>query len=221
MALNGSSIFPQSNNFTTNYSWVDVADATGYILYEFWASHPNTGSTTYNLTPFASMSSLISTKNSGVLDFNTGTKSNTVAANYIDLDFDSTPFNLPRTIKGDAIIRLSASISEIDPGSGYQAIPTIKFRKWNGATETEIASCDGYILYCDTDATESWTLKCTIPQTHFKKGDMLRITIQFSSWVDSPGSYQLNVGFNPRDLGTTHMNAPTRMCCAVPFKMDL
>ena len=151
-----------------SYNYTDLAEGTGIIKFYGFAAR-NSAAYTYHLDKNPTYSALIQ---------KSGAWSN---SSSIDIDFDTSTFNTPCVIKGTAIINMTLSVIA-DAGHTSTGYITAYVRKWNGTTETEIANVQSANVV-DNDATankEVLNLRLTIPQTSFKRGETLRLTIVLS-----------------------------------------
>lgn len=142
-----------------------------------------------------------------------------------DLDFDASAFNLPKDVKGTAYVSLPFYAYE---GSGVlEAYIIAKLRKWDGTTETEIASAQSE-TYVGDPRTKKLLLKMTAPLTHFKKGETLRMTIEVWYKATIPGNpSHLAIGHDPKGRttaqfpGTGDYKVTTTMEVHIPFRIEL
>jgi len=148
----------------------------------------------------------------------------------IDVDFDLTAFNAPQSIRGTAFFNFFMRVYWGGGGvTGAYAI--VKVRKWDGTTETEIASAQ-----TDTSAATSVTsqynfvcLPISITKTSFKPGEQLRVTIE--GWLKCANAGILKIGTDPmnRDGAVNYIvpstdTAPTsttQLKMWIPSNLDL
>lgn len=172
-------VYRKSPTVVANYNYTDIADGTGRIsLYGF--THKETTTEKFALNTETSYSISVFSKGT------TATAPYTTAEKDIDLDFDLSPFNTPRRLKGK--VRINGVF-----GGGTRASATAgevyiiaKVRKWDGTTETEIANAQSQTL-TTTTLQVNWAvfnMEIDCPTlTNFKTGEILRITIEV--WVKS------------------------------------
>jgi len=213
MGLNMSSIFPTGREATVIYNWVDIASATGYVLY-YGIQVIETSGTTYKLFLQDMLSPLI---NSTVIKFKAGTYIAGVGYEKgLDLDFDLSAAQLNQTLRGTAYVRLEYSTDVTNSANAYWVV---KIRKWNGATETEIASGQTATKTAPNGITTySDLLPITIPKTTIKQGENLRITVEF--WGQGAGvptdAIIGTLKFDPDDAGDN-----SSFVCAIPYKIEV
>lgn len=229
-----SSIFPSGREILINYTWTDVATATGYILYDAWGTVSSTG-TTYHLTPSNSMNTLFGSNFTPKLLASAGTAatSKAVYQKVTDIDFDTTEFQIPRTLEGTAILRLGGQFNEShDAANGGWQYFIVKIRKWNGAAETEIASIQSSTKAWTDDGEFGFNLAVEIPRTTIKKGEQIRVTIECWLIVASIGTaVNIALGHAPSDVATTVTWSPyttmsisagnSRLPILLPFKIEV
>lgn len=219
-----------------SYDYRDIADGAGIV--EFYGYHSIDNTTEkYGLTDTALYSNYIWTSE---------TANNAAAfAKELDLDFDLSAFNTPRTIKGTGTFVFSFGSGSVSTaGTQSDIYVIIKVRKWDGSTETEIANGqsetdrlgnldgNGYYDY------RTVNVQITIPETEFKIGEQLRVTVEL--WAQQIGANACSVFFfhSPKDISTTKAAEDTRwlvpsdssagyglktsqFIAKIPFKIDL
>ncbi len=204
-------LFKEEREPLINYDWIDVASATGYIVFD-GLNALNSGGNDYILIDSNHKASIAGSTAEGV---DPVIKTNATSGAALDLDFDLSPFQLPRTIEGEAIVKVSVA------AGGAATTGTIiiaKLRKYSVATgEVEIASTTSDSFNSGLNEDHSRTLKLTVPKTHFKQGQQLRLTIMTST--TDADLYHL--AHNPRDTAVGNFKAAnSRLSVAVPFKLD-
>ena len=205
------SAFRKRPEFTINYDWIDVASATGYIEFSGFNSKNSSGDDYVLLDNTTAVRMVGNTATATITNFACN------AGQSMDKDFDLTPFQLPRTLEGDAYIVFGIGNSAGIPING--TVVTAKVRKWDGSNEIEIANgvTDTFTINATSD--QSRTIKIAIPRTHFKQGEILRLTILVSTTSDAPNNYDF--GHNPNNLSHNSLSAGnSRLKIATPFKLD-
>lgn len=138
-----------------------------------------------------------------------------------DLDFDTSAFAVSATIEGTATFNFSFRGETATPDQHIQFI--LKLRKWDGTTETEIASVTTKD-YVDASPTETACVEMTVPKTQIKIGESLRVTMEIYSYRDDAISF-FSVAFDPQNREFTHATAPTigagstQFISNIPFKI--
>jgi hypothetical protein len=226
MPQNFPGIFPYAREALVNYSWADVAAGTGFILYYGWASKLTAG-TTYVLTPSTFIDTLTGTSYDSASReyFKSAGATGAAFAKVIDLDFDTTTLQVPTTLRGQAVIRVGWGL-EVDAANDAQAYVICRIRKWNGSSETEIASCTSSTtsITAGVDEKGTWTLVMDIPETNYKIGETIRLTIE--GWAnESAGSATLHIPYDPNDAqitagSITWVAGDTLLAIALPFKTN-
>lgn len=205
------SLFPPGREFTINYTWVDVMAATGYILFD--GQRLPLLAPIYTLVPSSIATTICKTATT-----TTATCSSTSMTKLMDLDYDSSALELPKNIKGNTIVNLKWSIKNNSGSSAtsFDAKAIVKLRKWDGSSETEIASGESKVYSGNLTTSQTTTVETTIafdtPLAHFKKGEDIRLTIEI--WGDKTGGETMTFTFNPVATGTT------RLMCALPHRLD-
>ena len=154
--------FPTPSEFSLNVDFQDVATGRGYI--EFFAGELDTGKVLSTINFYA-----------------TFTKLKTILTNVAaDEDFDVV-IQQPISFQGDVIVTLPAYFQNKNVGNETpSSTVTVKLRKWDGTTETDLAT--DAVTVADTLTPgeirgQIFTTKLTMPRTHFAKGETLRLTI--------------------------------------------
>lgn len=180
-----------------SYSYNDVADGTGVIIF-YGASQAN-NSEDYILTTQTIKSQSITISNSSNVTYN----------------FDLSAFNLPRTIKGTAFITMGCyNSSASNPPQTF----TFQVKKDSGGNVTNCSSAITPAF--PTGNTENKDICAEIPltQTNFKKGDILRLAITINTTGGS-----LKFGIDPADRAdpTAALTASRQLKFYLPFRVDL
>jgi hypothetical protein len=166
--------FPPPQEPLANYSYEDLAEGTGKVIY-YGISSETSAAVDYHLVSSALYSSEIS--------------KDVTSNGTTTLDFDLAPFNLPRTAKGTAYFSAGGV-------AGASATTTLKVqvKKWDGSSETNISS--EITTPTLSNAQDMFLLELPLTQTHFSKGDILRLTVKL---VATSGGNACKVGHDPKD----------------------
>jgi len=214
MPLNQSSIFPAGKQTNIVFNWADTQNATGYIIFDGVGGVDSVG-IDYFLIPSATVNSLAS--DNSIKEYNSAqTTFADGLTKGIDLDFNTSEYQLPQTLKGLAYIRAEWKTQAYSANATSYVI--IKVRKWNGVAETEIASVQSATMTTATNSTTSYgaLLQLTIPKTIIKKGEQIRITAEVWQNVAAPGVVETWFKFDPEDTGSN-----SRFQMAIPFRMEI
>jgi len=204
-------LFPPRGGQTINYDWIDIASATGYIVFDGLNAKDSVGNN------FILIDSSHATKLAGTDSASVVVKTNVTGNSglSLDADFDLSEFQLPRTIEGNGFLRLSACAFNANAIADF--VFTAKLRKWDGASETPIVSATSTTGPIPGNGERTRTLILVIPKTHFKKGEQLRLTIE----VTTSDNDVYTIGHNPQDAAVGNFSAGnSRMTLAIPFKLD-
>ena len=193
-----------------SYNFVEIATGAGIMaLYAGWTVDAKTMLS----NQFASNEIKSASGNMGVSS----------AAIRLDHDYDIL-ITKPLTIEGKMII--TAGIGVYRSGSSNSGYFIFKFRKWDGSSETDIAenqssshSNNGTVGYTyGTLATD-----ITIPRTHFKIGDTLRLTVELWGAGGANPSY-VAYGHDPQNRTTGWDESgvsPSRLTAFIPVRIPL
>lgn len=224
MTIGGAqNIFDRANEININFDWIDLASGTGYVSYDFHSTCDSVGIKRL----------LIETRNkSGITGITgdvsglpvcitTGSDASGVLTKYLDIDWDSSEFQLPRTLKGKFFINFHMGNSVSNPASVYAIV---KVRKWDGASETDLLTIQSNTIGFAVSGTRGIGLSGDLPQTNFKKGEQLRITIE--AWGTSGGGTQY-IGLSGQPDGSAESDGSvsmaantTRIITFIPFKIN-
>ena len=178
MATLPTYIPPQPSTAIASYDWTNLEDASGVVGYDAFTTTAS-GSVITNLSSQTLYTSEIENETDYSIDgYNTWEKG-------ADVDIDLTTYNLPQNIRGTGYIRFFSYLTVVS--NGLHFFWRARLRKVSGGTETEIA-------FAETEKLEegagtfsgSYILPITIPLTHFKKGDNLRLTME--GWGNGRGN---------------------------------
>ncbi|KKM26266.1 hypothetical protein LCGC14_1586470 [marine sediment metagenome] len=213
---------PKLQKFTTaspvvaSYSYTDIAEGTGMQI--FYGSNSKEESTySYHLLGTAIASDEIETKANSTAEGN---------VKMLDLDFDISEFNMPRDLKGTAYISIPFMAHEASGATSAYVIA--KLRKWDGSSETEIASSQSDTINPASGVLERQKLlvRIVVPSTHFKKRETLRLTLE--GWgATTSGEINITIGHDPKGRittdfpGTEDYKVTTTLEVHIPFKLDL
>jgi hypothetical protein len=216
-----------SEGAIATYDYFDIAEGTGMKKF-YGLSAKTSGSTTYALSTEAVLSAAGNITNDTTEESKSSADTGSAAyAEASEWDFDLAAFNLPKIIKGTAIINYSILARETDAS---QAFGYFKFKliRDSGGTETIMGSTESQIVdAADTTYPEklSGCVKIALTQTHFKKGDILRLTVEAWMSHQSGGNNTfLHLPHSPQNRNTTNFTATanqSKLEAYVPFQLDL
>lgn len=172
-----------------SYNYTDLAEGTGVVNY-YCVKSVSSEATTYMLTTLATP-----------FPGNSGKFVSSHAVN-----FDLSPFNLPKVVKGTAIITGMLGFS----ATTFQARAQIK-KVSKGGTVTSISS-EAATQDISAD-TQTFCVKMPLVTTNFGKGDTLRLV--FRTTGNNSGDY---VAIDPLKTWLT-TSEPLKL--AIPYKIDL
>ena len=211
-------------NALASYDYYDIDEGVGYVVY-----YGAKGTDEYLVVKNPIYSNVIVSE-VRINDLAAATKK-------LDIDFDIT-FNLPKIVKGKAFVTFSQGANVFTSGKIQYIYEIVRIRKWDGATETEIANNQGDTIqtpagtgaWMTTPKTKTECIEVDVPQTHFKKGETLRITMELWAQNDGVADGWAGFGHDPkdRDEDSTEMTHPlianaytTIMEIHIPFKLAL
>ena len=140
-----------------SFNFTDIASGLGVQIF-FCTIGETSGGNTYHL-----LDNAVTSKNDAI---------DKKLQNGTDVDFDTSNFNLPRTVKGTAF--LSGSF-KVDSGLSVSCTATIL--KFDGSTETVIGATITSQTEASTSNERGVLLEIPLTETLIKKGELLRLTI--------------------------------------------
>lgn len=213
---------PKLNKFSTtppqvvSYSYSDIDSNTGINV--FYLSTSYNTSLSYNLTKEIVYSDEIDLPRVGtnIVDY----------TKKIDIDFDLSVFNEPKTLRGTATANIGGYC--VGDTGDTDAYYVVRIRKWDGSSETEITMGTGKVFKPITGDpnTKIHNINIEVPETHFAEGETLRVTIE--GWIrqTSGGVAYMSLGFDPKNrdgnwiLPTTDdPTSTTASVINIPYKL--
>lgn len=191
-----------------NYSYQDIADATGYI--DFYGACASTATSTYAY--------LLTTNG----DFRSA------KGGSVDLTAGETTFtfdvrlNTPRTIRGDAYIIVPFALTGTDGSSGASVYTKCQLFHYDGSTETAITSeITSETMPNPTGASTIYSItssKLATTQKSFKAGNYLRLKVKVN-YTAGTGTNYASMGFSPSNQKANWTTS--RLTAMVPFRLDV
>lgn len=200
-----------------SFDYTDIASGTGYVIY--YGGHLIDGSTSgsYILTDNVFYSH----------DITTETTLNTTSwAKAVEEDFDIT-FNLPRIIKGIAILNATIGTSYTGAGTSSMTLSGAQVIKVSNGTE-EVLCTFADSSFSKTGAQKSSKIQSfseTITQNNFKQGDVLRLRLPLWVKVNPGAGVVWSFAHDPKDRDDPnayiHNDDTTTLQLHIPFKIDI
>jgi len=211
--------YRKSGEINATYDYYDVAAGTGII--NFYAG---AAPTKYSAGIALASSAIISNnkfysqpifEKKALADTGAG-----AAQKAFDIDFDVL-VNKPLTLKGTCIVNVPIRLYGTGTTSGSIVA---KWRKWDGVTETDIASGTSFI-YTATTATYFMTSEyINVPTTLIKRGEYLRLTIE--GWYQTTPSRTEGFWIAHDPMGQvnaewTSTTIPSILTAQLPIKINI
>ena len=218
-------IFPPGKSQNINFDWVDLASGTGYVNYDC-----------VNIVDDTSLKKLLvesnySTALKGIVGYDTNVAyshetDTTISATFakiLDLDWDSSTLQLPRILRGKLFINFWGSFKKT--GGSEEMYYVLRLRKWDGASETEVANIQGVTTDFANDVPFHNSISLDVPETNYVIGDQIRITLEVWGKISAANTLTAAIPADPAadasDDGTIAFGASeTRMRVTVPFKVE-
>lgn len=192
---------------TASFDFVDLASGLGFQTFDATVMKSDSG------TSFALVTNQIKSARIETSSGNSG---------IVNLTFYSSPFNLPRTVKGEAVF--SAGYNSAIGGASSGTSLAVSLSKWNGTTRTIIGASQAlnYTAVSNIISQALFLLPCS--QTIIKQGEQLRLDVDIESRTAGTG-HQITIGHDPSDRDGVQVNAAsgatTRMRVLVPFRINI
>ena len=174
-----SSIFPDERPRTiTSFDYFDLAEGTGIEVYDGMVISDQTGIAPHSTQVIKYILHQDSIESDGVEKSKSG--STTADDEAFDIDLDLSAFNLPKDIKGTALVTFNGSMTGGDGAINHSASFEFKLYKWDGSSETLLGTGYSNPLGTVTIGTNTFYGATEIPiltEVHFKRGDVLRLTV--------------------------------------------
>ncbi len=196
------------------YNFTDVAEGTGIVEFNAFMDTDDSGNN-YRLSEKVFFSS-----NNDITDQTISIEEEVQLGNnqpltkLYDKDFDLSPFNFPKDVRGTAFFQCGIFHSTSGPGIAYLVV---KLKKGDAV----IASVQSHNFLGATNV-QVVGLHFTVPRTHYEIGDPLRMTVELWMTTPSANTNTLAIGHDPinRDgtrLLPTSADIITQMKLYVPF----
>lgn len=177
-----------------SYNFFDIFRGKGYVRF-YPCSASDSSATEYLLS-----TNLVYSDDITISDNYTNT---ITFAKNIDQDFDIT-LERPVILEGDMICNIPSFNYHIS-GESPDYYLVIRLRKYDGTTETEVASNQTATRNTSTHpASHMYNIRVDIPRTKFEAGSTIRITFElWSRHPSSAGNDTFYIGVDPEGRTTT------------------
>lgn len=219
MAENLPLTFPiPSGGSIASYNYVDIAEGTGISIFYATGCADSTG-TKYILTRENLNGEITQV-------YQSLAQSDPVKVN--DLDFDLSAFNTPKIIKGTGYISIP-TLTVDSSGNTVDYYFIVKIRKVISGAESDIVTVTSATITTPVLGSDRMMLiPVTIPKTYFKRGEVLRVTIEYWAGGNGIGPTAGGFAFDPAGNYTASVysagsiNVKTsRTTIYMPFELDL
>jgi len=209
-----------------SYDYSDIAEGTGVFHFYPWVG---VDSNVLSSTNTHYSNDVV--KHYDLNDTTTSTK-------ILDVDFDVV-FNLPKIIGGTAVVTLTLGYNMTTADGGFEQFARVRIRKDDGVNpEVEVATNDT-ALFAESDTghltqnapySETFSVEIDVPKTHYRKGDILRLTIEIWGKTDATKRSWMGFGCDPADQNDDYTDLTgkiiedtdrTVLDFYVPFVLDL
>lgn len=218
---------PKLTKFTTaspivaTFSFNDIASGEGFVTINGLATINDT-TTSYGAGSNIIFSHPESTSSSAFSDLS--------FVEQLNLDFDTSKFNIPRTMDGTAFLNISFAAKAVGAGD-CSAYCIVKLFHFDGSTETQLGSNQQTQTVTESrssdDRSDTSALQFSITNQLFKVGDLLRITV--GVWGKVTGNTGIvKLYHDPKDTTPSEdtdagvsLADSTKLELFVPFKIEL
>lgn len=205
----------QGEKAVASFDFTDIAEGTGVVVLNGFTSAIS-GAIYYDLSTSELHSELIQTKTAQITAAGEALKNT--------CNFDLPAFNLPRTIKGTAMISIPFSGTCVDVGGACGGHLRVYVQKGSPTFATIANAQTEHSGYGGQSIVEDYfTIPITLPETHFKKGDVLRVKVEIWGNGDAANGGYLAIGHDPQNRIDTMFETgnDTKFTASIPFKLDL
>jgi len=205
-----------------SYNYTDLAEGVGYVIYYGISSTDSVG-TTHFLHTTAMYDGYNETTGTG--NYTAGVIDQAAFTAEIDIDFDLSPYNLPKIVNGTVRIIVSIGAPAGGAGNAAEAYVTFTLYHWDGATETSIGTVTSPTLVLAENTTVARTYNLEIDASagrHFKKGEILRLNAKVYGKRTQANNRAVYIWHDPKDIDAMIQAEETHILEAhIPYKIDL
>lgn len=194
--------YRKSSEAAASYDYVDISSGSGYVKY-YGFTTTDSGTKLYKLLNRQIVSNNAYTEDTSIVD----------TTESLDLDFDTSPFNLPKVINGDVFITIPHDSTGSD-GDNDSGTVTVTLYKWDGTTETSLGT-ETTGAFTPTRNREESTFKINVSNKLIKKGEMIRLNVIYAGTEQGTGTMQIRIHHDPLE------STDNPLTMDVPFKVDL
>ena len=179
-----------------NYDWADISDGMGYKT--IYAG-------TISKNDFTTSGGILSTESfysQNVLSAS-GANVNATYGKHHEQNFDSE-INKNLTLKGNAIFQIPMGVESRDGGgTDFVFYPNVIIKQVKDGVETKIATASGAQVYTTASLTTYerevayFTIGGELPRTILRKGNKLRLTIEWWGRTNSTGGSYVMIAHDP------------------------
>ena len=196
-----------------SYSYTDIAEGTGVQKFNLLAGT-------------AAMLSTQTLYSTSIEDYRT-----TAQAEYAiisTVNYDLIPFNMPKIVGGTALYEVGCW-QRNTAGQGEATI-IFKVQHWDGSNATELGTAQVFHVPFDGSGSTHKGIKTgtiVLTKKSFKKGDILRLAVEFWGRSTDGGTKQMAMGRDPQNRDGTNItpssdsNMITKSAVYIPFNLDL
>ncbi len=210
-----SSLFPGGPQPFINYNWADIANATGYIVYEAFNAYNSVGDS-LQLTENVLIKNTIASNS--VSSINSGNTYGTAFAKVLDKDFDTSTFQFNRLINGNVIATIGLLLHQEGAGTGQCYVVVNLYRVRSGTPALIGTQTSAPTQKTGTgDVNAGKTLVFAVSNELIKKGDFLRLNVEvWGKTAASPQYYYTVLKYDPLDTTNTD-----RTLTIIPYKIEV
>ena len=122
-----------------------------------------------------------------------------------EYNFDLPAFQFPKTVTGTVIVTLGMFLSE--PATDTITV-TFRLLKYDGSAETALCTAQTIGTKTGIGGDEGvYSYGVAVTETHFARGEVLRLEVVFTQSASGTGTYEL--GVDPQDRDGTNLTPST------------
>lgn len=216
MSLNfGQNLFPPRREFIASFDFIDVVQNQGYGSFFLMKGNDNAAATKSLIVSTVTDSEPTTT--AATLTDNSG-----VFTKLSDTDFDIT-VNRTLTIKGKAFMEVTWKTIAVGGSFNGNAYIIATLVHYDGSTETDLGEGrTGTLAISDASTRFSRdVLTMDVTSQIFKKGDIIRVTVEVWGEVSTAGTGTITYYHDPASRETVDTNKTTDFKALIPFDLQI
>lgn len=200
-------------NALASYNYIDIASGLGYVQY-YATKAATSGANVYELTNNVPFSNNIYTGASGT----DGT--------IVSVDsFETTTFNLPRVLKGEAYANIMLGYTDNNTGTASTIKVKVTLQLERDSVTTILAWADSAavsIPHGSVYGYSTFLIPLTVTQKNIKRGDIIKLKVEAIVVSYQGGTISVRLIHDPQNRSSDDSTAEdiSQSCLYLPFRID-